>query len=82
MRPRVSAWTLTTNRSMVRCVRVSELLTSAEVAHRLGVKPALLRTWRHRGQGPRWSRIGPAVVYRESDVSKWEANQGAREASA
>jgi predicted DNA-binding transcriptional regulator AlpA len=54
-------------------VSTSDLLTLSEVASRLGVKPALLRTWRNRGQGPRSFKIGASVVYLRRDVEKWEA---------
>ena len=52
-----------------------DLLTLAEVARLLEVKPARLRTWRHRGLGPKSFKVGPAVVYRLTDVKAWQAGQ-------
>jgi predicted DNA-binding transcriptional regulator AlpA len=43
-------------------------LTEREVADRLGLAVATLRTWRHRGKGPRFLRLGRSVRYLPSDV--------------
>jgi len=50
---------------------MSDLLTTDEVAEILGVKPHNLRTWKFRGQGPLWSKIGQTVVYRREDVEAY-----------
>ena len=50
-------------------------MTSDEVAARLGVKPALMRTWRNRGKGPKWHKFGSSVVYTPADVAAWELEQ-------
>ena len=50
------------------------LETTAEVAARLGVKPATLREWRACAKGPPFIRTSPRrVVYRRSDVDAWLA---------
>lgn len=41
---------------------MSEIITSAQVAERLGVSPATVRNWRRRGQGPEYINIGPKLV--------------------
>jgi excisionase family DNA binding protein len=43
-------------------------LTEREVAERLGLSVATLRAWRHRGQGPRFLRLGRAVRYLPDDL--------------
>jgi predicted DNA-binding transcriptional regulator AlpA len=53
-------------------VRHLDLLTLQETAELLGKKPELLRTWRHRGIGPRSSKIGRTVVYLRGDVEEWQ----------
>jgi excisionase family DNA binding protein len=47
------------------------LLTVAELADYLGVPPATLYQWRHRGEGPRGFRVGRHLRYRWSDISEW-----------
>lgn len=59
----------------MRSTRLGELLTTDEVAERLGVKPALLRTWRFRGKGPKCVNLGRQLMYRESDLIKWMEEQ-------
>ena len=44
------------------------MLTEAQVARRLGLSAAALRTWRSRGVGPRFCRFGRSVRYRQGDV--------------
>ena len=44
-------------------------LTEREVAELLGLSVATLRAWRHRGQGPRFLRLGRSVRYLPSDVA-------------
>lgn len=43
-------------------------LTEREVSHLLGLSVATLRAWRHRGQGPRFLRLGRAVRYLPVDL--------------
>lgn len=47
------------------------LAGSAEVAEFLGVPPATLDQWSHRGVGPRFSKVGKHRRYRWTDVEKW-----------
>ena len=46
----------------------SRALTEREVAGLLGLSVATLRAWRHRGQGPRYLRLGRAVRYLPADL--------------
>lgn len=39
------------------------LLTEREAAELLSISPFTLRTWRLRGTGPRYVRIGAAIRY-------------------
>ena len=43
-------------------------LTEREVSDQLGLSVATLRAWRHRGQGPRFLRLGRAVRYLPADL--------------
>lgn len=55
---------------------MSTLLTLEEVAQRTRVPASTLRYWRHKGDyGPPSTRIGRRVVYRESDLEAWIAEQ-------
>ncbi|MEP0773482.1 MAG: helix-turn-helix domain-containing protein [Acidobacteriota bacterium] len=55
------------------------LLSTPEVARRLGVQPQTLRVWRSRAKGPRFVRLGDdtfsRVAYREADVLTWLENR-------
>lgn len=54
----------------------AELLTDAEVSVLLHNKPATLRHWRARKQGPPFIRInGRRVLYRRTDVDAWIASK-------
>ena len=48
------------------------VLSDAEVAERLGVSPFTVRAWRHKGQGPRFMKMGRAVRYRPEDVEAFK----------
>ena len=48
------------------------VLSDAEVAERLGVSPFTVRAWRHKGQGPRFMKMGRAVRYRAEDVEAFK----------
>jgi excisionase family DNA binding protein len=48
-------------------------LTSEEVAERFRLPVKTLYSWRQTGYGPQGVRIGRHVRYRESEVTRWEA---------
>lgn len=47
-------------------------LTDIEVASRLGVSRFTVRSWRLKGMGPRFLKMGRAVRYRPQDVDDYE----------
>lgn len=47
-------------------------LTDVEVAARLGVSRFTVRSWRLKGTGPRFLKMGRAVRYRADDVAAYE----------
>ena len=47
-------------------------LTDIEVASRLGVSRFTVRSWRLKGVGPRFLKMGRAVRYRPQDVDDYE----------
>ena len=47
-------------------------LTDVEVAARLGVSRFTVRSWRLKGVGPRFMKMGRAVRYRPQDVDEYE----------
>ena len=47
-------------------------LTDVEVAARLGVSRFTVRSWRLKGHGPRFLKMGRAVRYRTEDVDDYE----------
>lgn len=51
------------------------LLTTRDVSGLLSVPANTLRTWRHRGYGPRYFLLGGAARYRRSVVLAWLAEQ-------
>jgi hypothetical protein len=55
---------------------LTQTLSTAQAAARLGRSPITLRSWRHKGVGPRWFKASPRrVFYREEDVATWAANE-------
>ena len=50
-------------------------LTTDQLAERLGLAPITVETWRKRGKGPPYVRLGRAVRYRISDVEAWAESQ-------
>lgn len=53
-----------------------KLLTTKEVAERLGISEAALAIWRSTGRVRLpFVRIGRAVRYRPSDIEEWLARQ-------
>ena len=55
--------------------REQRLATPHEVADHLGIPPATLYQWRHRGIGPRAARVGRHLRYRWADVDAWVDRQ-------
>jgi predicted DNA-binding transcriptional regulator AlpA len=49
----------------------AQLLTSEEVAARLGIPVKTLNIWRRDGRGPQGKKIGVRVLYLESEVEEW-----------
>ena len=47
-------------------------LTDIQVANRLGVSRFTVRSWRLKGVGPRFLKMGRAVRYRPQDVDDYE----------
>jgi excisionase family DNA binding protein len=47
-------------------------LTDIQVAERLGVSRFTVRSWRMKGVGPRFMKMGRAVRYRPQDVDDYE----------
>ena len=47
-------------------------LTDVEVAARLGVSRFTVRSWRLKGVGPKFLKMGRAVRYRSRDVDEYE----------
>ncbi len=51
--------------------RESGLLTTAEAAAYLRMKPQTLNKWRSQGKGPYFVRIGGAVFYRLAELDSF-----------
>lgn len=51
------------------------LATIEQVSEFLGVPVATLYQWRHKGTGPRGSKIGRHVRFRWEDVEQWVDQQ-------
>jgi excisionase family DNA binding protein len=50
----------------------TRILTDIQVAERLGVSRFTVRSWRLKGVGPRFLKMGRAVRYRAQDVDEYE----------
>lgn len=48
-----------------------ELLTADELSQLIKVGIGTLEQWRHRGEGPRFVKLGRLVRYRVVDVQDW-----------
>lgn len=53
-----------------------ELITEAEAADLLKARPATLKQWRHKRQGPKHYKLGGYVRYNRQDLLAWIAGQG------
>jgi len=49
-------------------MEAERLLTDVEAANFLNTATQTLRTWRWRGTGPRWLKIGRLARYRKADL--------------
>jgi len=49
----------------------SPLWSPRDVSALLGISTGTLRSWRERGEGPQWLRVGKLVKYDRSDVEAW-----------
>lgn len=59
-------------RSERRSAGPSRTWTDIEVAERLGVSRFTVRSWRLKGTGPKFLKMGRAVRYRPEDVQEYE----------
>ena len=50
----------------------TRILTDVQVAERLGVSRFTVRSWRLKGVGPRFLKMGRAVRYRSHDLDEYE----------
>lgn len=50
-------------------------LDTREAGHYIGIAPATLVTWRSRGEGPPFLKLGGRVAYRRSDLDAWLSAQ-------
>ena len=58
---------------------MDQLLRTEDLERELGISRETLRTWRRRGIGPRWQRVGPRIIgYRRSDVDAWLTTEADR----
>jgi len=51
--------------------RQTRHLRAREAARHLGVAPKTLANWRCAGKGPRFCRLGRAIVYRLEDLDRF-----------
>jgi len=60
---------------MDSCTEPTQLLTSTQTAHLIGLKPQTLRVWRLQGKGPEYIRLGNSVKarvgYSETAILDW-----------
>lgn len=49
----------------------TDFLDTVQAAKRLGLKKSTLDTWRCRGDGPPFVKMGRAVRYRTADLERW-----------
>ena len=50
------------------------VLNETELAALLGVERRTLQTWRARGEGPSFVKVGNVLMFREEDVTAWLAH--------
>lgn len=53
-----------------------ELLTEQQISKLTKIPASTLRSWRKRGRGPRYLRLGDRVVrFRRRDINEWLASR-------
>ncbi len=50
-------------------MNAERLFTTPEAAAKLGVAPATLVDWRFRRRGPKYTKVGRLIRYREQDLT-------------
>jgi predicted DNA-binding transcriptional regulator AlpA len=50
-------------------------MTLPELAQRLRRPEQTMYHWRHQGKGPKGVKIGNRVLYRRTEVERWEREQ-------
>jgi predicted DNA-binding transcriptional regulator AlpA len=78
-------WLITLNRTYTLCcdtshhigdgTMIEKLLTLTEVADLLRIPVATLRYWRAKGTGPHGFHIGRKVIFTQTEVLRWLAEQ-------
>lgn len=53
----------------------NDYLTPPETAELVRRPTSTLAYWRHRGEGPRFAKVGKRVLYRRADVLVWIEDQ-------
>lgn len=54
-----------------RHVDPDELLDERQVSRLWGIPTKTLQTWRYRGEGPAYVKVGSSVRYVRRDISTW-----------
>lgn len=62
---------MTRHAASVEATAESPYLTTVELAALLRKEPATIRQMRHRGTGPRGTRVGREVLYDRDDIDTW-----------
>jgi len=57
--------------SLERGTIVPKLLTEHDVEREYGVRVSTLRSWRYRGRGCPYLKLGASVRYRVEDIERW-----------
>ena len=57
-------------------ITAEQVLTTRQLADRLGVHWQTVLNWRYAGKGPTHFRLGGAVLYAVEDVEAWERATG------
>lgn len=60
----------------------NDYLDANETAELVRRPASTLAYWRHRGEGPRYAKVGKRVLYRREDVEAWLESQFPGKATA